>query len=449
MYKKINFLKNKANIFIVIFGIIIISNELNYFRFQIFENILFAPRILMLLFLIYVLISLPDRKIKNIIIVKENLFYFLIFFIYIFFSLILFNEYFFSEYFIKFSKILIYDLFKYFFLYIFFCVIGLNLIENSNLKLLFKVILILSYTIILLGLFFLLYYFITEKELINRLFYYNDFSVVGMRFFSLFGEPRNASVTLISLICLSILIFKNLQINLKKQFWPWVFILIILSIFSFFMTKSFTGLLTLIIGVFLSMIVLLIHGIQKKKLIRFLLFTLVFLVFLTLVSIILYNVGRFTEYLFEFIRIFKILFNTGIENTVIDLKTRLRTQTRLYAQLKDVLPVLTYFSYILELDILKIIFGNGSYASYFVESKDFVAPHSFLSRILYDNGLIGILLLTIFVFSSLRKESDIGDKLSLTFAFAGFLALNSTFLFILLMFNLYFKKINYEFKNKS
>ena len=114
------------------------------------------------------------------------------------------------------------------------------------------------------------------------------------------------------------------------------------------------------------------------------------------------------------------MFNTGIENTVIDLKTRLRTQTRLYAQLKDVLPVLTYFSYILELDILKIIFGNGSYASYFVRSKDFVAPHSFLSRILYDNGLIGILLLTIFVFSSLRKESDIVDKLSLTFALQDF-----------------------------
>ena len=190
----------------------------------------------MLLFLIYVFISLPDRKLKNIIIVKENLIYFLIFFKNIFFILFLFNEYFFSEYFIKFSKILIYDLFKYF-LYIFFCVIGLNLIENSNLKLLFKVILILSYTIILLGLFFLLYYFITEKELINRLFYYNDFSVVGMRFFSLFGEPRNASVTLISLICLSILIFKNLQINLKKQFWPWVFILIMLSFFSFFMTS--------------------------------------------------------------------------------------------------------------------------------------------------------------------------------------------------------------------
>ena len=97
MYKKINFLKNKADIFIVIFGIIIISNELNYFRFQIFENIIFAPRILMLLFLIYVFISLPDRKLKNIIIVKENLIYFLIFFTYIFFSLVLFNEYFFQN----------------------------------------------------------------------------------------------------------------------------------------------------------------------------------------------------------------------------------------------------------------------------------------------------------------------------------------------------------------
>ena len=34
---------------------------------------------------------------------------------------------------------------------------------------------------------------------------------------------------------------------------------------------------------------------NPKKLIRFLLFTLVFLVFLILVSIILYNVGRFTN----------------------------------------------------------------------------------------------------------------------------------------------------------
>ena len=448
MYKKINFLKNKADIFLVIFGIIIISNELNYFRFQIFENIIFAPRILMLLFLIYVFISLPDRKLKNIIIVKENLIYFLIFFTYIFFSLVLFNEYFFSEYFIKFSKILIYDLIKYFFLYIFFCIIGLNLIENANLKLLFKVILILSCAIILIGLFFLLYYFITEEELISRLFYYNDFSIVGLRFYSLFGEPRNASVTLISLVCLSIIIFKNLKIYQKKQFWPWVFILFLLSMFSFFMTKSFTGLLTLIIGIFLSIIMILIHEIKKKNFNRLFLFILIFFIFLILVSITFYNVGRFYEYLLEFIRIFKILFNTGIENTVLDLKTRLRTQTRLYAQLKDVMPVLTYISYILELDISKIIFGNGSYASYFVETKDFVAPHSFISRILYDNGFIGILLLTIFVFSSLKKESDIIDKLCLSFAFAGFLALNSTFLFILLMFNLYFKKINYEFKNK-
>jgi len=110
----------------------------------------------------------------------------------------------------------------------------------------------------------------------------------------------------------------------------------------------------------------------------------------------------------------------------------------------------------LELDILRILFGNGSYTSYYVESvstfhntSDFVAPHSFISRILYDNGLIGMLILTTFVFSSLKKDSDLADKISLSFCFAGFLALNSTFLFILLMFNLYFKKTAYENKNKS
>ena len=34
MYKKINFLKNKADIFIVIFGILIISNELIILDFR-------------------------------------------------------------------------------------------------------------------------------------------------------------------------------------------------------------------------------------------------------------------------------------------------------------------------------------------------------------------------------------------------------------------------------
>ena len=101
------------------------------------------------------------------------------------------------------------------------------------------------------------------------------------------------------------------------------------------------------------------------------------------------------------------------------------------------------------MDILRIFFGNGSYESYFVESNDFVAPHSFISRILYDNGFIGFMILSTFVFSSLKEDSDLADKISLSFCFAGFLALNSTFMFILLMFNLYFKKTEYENKNKS
>ena len=121
MFKKNNLLKNKNDFFIIVFGIIIFSNELNYFRFEIFDNILFGPRILMTFFILYVFFSLPEKKIKNIILIKKNLKYFLIFFIYIFINLIFFNDYYFkSEFFFKFSKILIYDFIKYSFLYIFF-----------------------------------------------------------------------------------------------------------------------------------------------------------------------------------------------------------------------------------------------------------------------------------------------------------------------------------------
>lgn len=457
MYKKNNFLKNKNDFFIIVFGIIIFSNELNYFRFEIFDNILFGPRILMSLFILYVFFSLPEKKLKNIILIKKNLKYFLIFFIYIFINLILFNDYYFkSEFFFKFSKILIYDLIKYSFLYIFFCIIGLNLINKDNLKLLFKVILILSYLSIVIGLFFIVFYAITEYELIKRLFYYDDFSIVGLRFYSFFGEPRNASVTLLSLVCLIVVIFKNLSADLKKQLWPWIYILIILSLISFFLTKSFTGLLTLIIGSLLSIIFISVNVFKKASFKKIIILILCIIVILALVYIVLFNVGRYYEYLVEFLRIFKILINTGIENTIADLTTTLRQHTRLYSQLKDVLPLLSYCSYFLELDILRILFGNGSYTSYYVESvstfhntSDFVAPHSFISRILYDNGMIGILILSTFVFSSLKKDSDLADKISLSFCFAGFLALNSTFLFILLMFNLYFKKTAYENKNKS
>ena len=93
MFKKNNFLKNKNDFLIIVFGMIIFSNELNYFRFEIFDNILFGPRILMSLFILYVFFSLPEKKLQNIILIKKNIKFFFIFFIYIFISLILFNDY--------------------------------------------------------------------------------------------------------------------------------------------------------------------------------------------------------------------------------------------------------------------------------------------------------------------------------------------------------------------
>ena len=84
------------------------------------------------------------------------------------------------------------------------------------------------------------------------------------------------------------------------------------------MTKSFTGFTC--IAEFFIIIIFLMQGIKKKKLIDFFIYFNFFLYFN-----FSFNPLQCRE-IHEFIRIcknLKILFNTGIENMVLDLKTRL------------------------------------------------------------------------------------------------------------------------------
>ena len=68
--------------------------------------------------------------------------------------------------------------------------------------------------------FMIIYYNFLEQDLIQRLFYYKDASVVGARFYSLFGEPRDATVALVTIISMIIILFKNFdkKIMLITQF---------------------------------------------------------------------------------------------------------------------------------------------------------------------------------------------------------------------------------------
>ena len=119
--------------------------------------------------------------------------------------------------------------------------------------------------------------------------------------------------------------------------------------------------------------------------------------------------------------------NTEIENLRIGLQS------------KDVVPLLKYVSYFSNLEVKNILFGNGTISSYYLGEHEFAHPHSFLSRVLYDNGLIGFTVLTLFVFSVLNNDSKLIDKFLLCMSYGSFLAVHSSFLFILLMFLIYIK----------
>ena len=73
-----------------------------------------------------------------------------------------------------------------------------------------------------------------------------------------------------------------------------------------------------------------------------------------------------------------------------------KADNRLAAQFKDVLPIVEYMKYLTNLEYTKILIGNGSYSSYYFNDYEFANPHSFLARVIYDNGLIGLSLFSLF-----------------------------------------------------
>ena len=149
--------------------------------------------------------------------------------------------------------------------------------------------------------------------------------------------------------------------------------------------------------------------------------------FLYFVYLIISQIGRVNEYLSDVL----ILLNnpdTAIENLRIGLQS------------KDVVPLLKYVSYFSNFDLKNILFGSGTLSSYYIGDHEFAHPHSFLSRVLYDNGLIGFSVLTLFVFSVLNDDSKLIDKFLLCMAYGSFLAVHSSFLYIFLMFLIYIKK---------
>lgn len=421
--------KFKNKYLIVFFSLIVFLNQVNYLRINILDNIVFIPRLLMVIFIIIFVIHIYNSLIlNNFKLEKKNLFYFLLFYVQALISLFIFNNDSFDD---KINLRLLfyfsYDFFKYLFIYIFFCIIGLNLINYKNFFIQFKIYFSLSFIFIIFGFFLILFYNLNDYELIQRVFYYDDFSIVGNRFYSFFGEPRDASVFLTINLCILILLYRYLPYNFKLQIYPFFVLLIFLSIFSFFLTKSFASIVGLILGAIFFSIYFIKDYLIKKKFLINIFVLIILLISLFFVYLLISKIGRVNDYLSDILILLNNP-NTEIENLRIGLQS------------KDVVPILKYASYFLNFEVKNILFGNGTLSSYYVGEHEFAHPHSFLSRVLYDNGLIGFGVLTLFVFSVLNDDSKLIDKFLLCMSYGSFLAVHSSFLYIFLMFLIYIKK---------
>ena len=218
--------------------------------------------IFVITFAIYIYNSFVLNNFK---IEKKNFFYFLLFYFQALISLFIFNNDFFDNKIdLKILFYFSYDFLKYLFIYTFFCIIGLNLINYKNFFIQFKIYFSLSFIFIIFGFFLILFYNLNDYELIQRVFYYDDFSIVGNRFYSVFGEPRDASVFLTINLCILILLYRYLPYNFKLKIYPFFVLLIFLSIFSFFLTKSFAAIVGLILGVIFFLIYFIKDYLIKK-----------------------------------------------------------------------------------------------------------------------------------------------------------------------------------------
>jgi hypothetical protein len=419
------------NLLVLIYTLVLLSLFLNFFRINILDKVFFFPVILMYFFIFSYLLFFVDNM-KQIFIKKNNIIYLIFFFFYLFINFILFNEEFsnLTTYF----RLFLNDFIKYFSYYIFFCILGPRIIINNEL-IFFKILVVFAVSIIAFGLFMISYHELIGADLIPRVFYYNDASVVGQRFYSLFGEPRDAAVGITIIIIMVLTLYKNFDVTIKAQYFKYVFIFLVLSIIALLYTKSATLLLLFILSsVFIPSILIVKY--YKKIDTKFL--TTLFIIILLFSSVIFIStnyIQRLNTYYLDFIELFKFIFYFKGDLNFSDYAGQF-SGTNVNAQVKDIFPIIKFLKQTINLNYLNILFGNGTYASFTVTNGDFIHPHSNIARFLYDNGLVGLSILTAFFYSALPTKKTFHDYIILAMTMAAFLSLNSIFWFAILLINL-------------
>jgi len=241
---------------------------------------------------------------------------------------------------------------------------------------------------------------------------------VGNRFHGLAGEPRDAFIFGVTSLFVYLFMIRFLNIEKNK-------LLISLIVLSVLLTKSFSGMMALVIFPFL----LLFFGGKylHKSAFRNILFSLMFLL---IASIILYSIStrRFDLY-------YNLYAPLLFSDYVVD-----GFDGVIQSQIVNVLPLVDLLRSIYDLDFIKILFGSGSSSSGRLVLDmggitRYIQPNSFGVKLVYEFGVVGLVVFLLlakrFMINSINIVSfDVYIYMSFVLMVSALLAHNSYYLYI-------------------
>ena len=345
------------------------------FEFMIFFHIdiggvqIKLVRFLQALFIIYFIyfffFDFRKENFSKIIYCKIDLF-FTIFITYLFLNAFF---YFFINNDLLILKLSFFEILKFIFYYFVYLYLIRFFYKEINLFLLHKLLYFFLYFIIVLGLTEFIYNYFLSYNFIPRQFNYgiNDANI-GLRFHSILGEPRDAAVNLLKIF--SLIIFLELLLYKKLK----SYLILFLTLLSAILTMSTTLVFTIVIIIIFYLVIN--KNYINSILILFIGYLILFIVF---------NLDqRVLGYISDFFLLPIVL------NDINDLKN-----LNLEPQLINIIPIYLFIMDLINLNLIEFVFGHGVKSSSFISYLAFENigdnPHSQLSRLVYDVGLVGLL----------------------------------------------------------
>lgn len=304
--------------------------------------------------------------------------------------------------------------------FIYFAVLPFYFINTkAGIAYLFRVFSITYLACLYLGIIDYLFLLIMNIEFIPRHFGESPSVHVGLRFHGLAGEPRDAFVYFVFGIAMHYLksLFFIKKINRK---------IILLSLIAILLTNSLSGIIGIIISLFLLATFYLRRLSAKRLTYGFVIFcSFTFIIYLSITNTI-----RFENFMIALSALYNVL-DSGVQIPPV-----------LIGQMPNIYPIWERWLSLNRYEILPIIFGTGfgsasAINNLYIGSAELMNPHANFVRLFYENGLVGLILFIssfIYPIKKLNLPVQISNHatIMMIFVLGAFLAHRSPTLYIYL-----------------